>query len=131
MISIDSKNSIDSMNSMDSTQRFEYHLFICTNHRPPENPKGCCSAKGSEAIADKFKEELHRLGLKGRVRANKAGCLDACEFGPSIVVYPGGVWYHHVTLEDVDEIIESHILNGKPVERLRLSAGEWRKPTQT
>lgn len=101
--------------------RFERHIFICTNSRPPDNPKGCCAAKGSEAIAAKFKEELHRRGFKGKVRANKAGCLDQCELGPSIVVYPEGVWYGRVTLEDVNEIIESHIIGGKPVERLRVS----------
>ena len=108
-------------------QRFDLHIFICINERAPEDPKGCCAAKGSRAIADKFKEELHRRGLKGKVRANKAGCLDACEFGPSVVVYPEGVWYGHVRLEDVNEIIESHILGGKPVERLRVPHAQWRK----
>jgi (2Fe-2S) ferredoxin len=100
--------------------RFEQHIFICTNVRPPDNPKGCCAAKNSEALAAKFKEELHRRGLKGKVRANKAGCLDQCELGASIVVYPDGVWYGRVTLDDVNEIIESHLLAGKPVERLRV-----------
>jgi (2Fe-2S) ferredoxin len=55
-----------------------------------------------------------------RVRANQAGCLDVCEFGPAVVVYPEGVWYGRVTPEDVDEIIERHILGGEPVERLRI-----------
>lgn len=108
-------------------QRFEHHIFICINERAPDNPKGCCSAKGSAAIAEKFKEELYRRGLKGKVRANKAGCLDACERGPSVVVYPEGVWYQRVTVDDVIEIIESHILGGKPVERLRVPAMEWKR----
>jgi (2Fe-2S) ferredoxin len=96
------------------------HIFVCTNRRPPENPKGCCAGKGSEAVLERFKEELHRRGLKGRLRANAAGCLDACAFGTSVVVYPEGVWYGGVQVEDVLEIIESHLLGGKPVERLRM-----------
>lgn len=65
--------------------------------------------------------------MKGRIRANKAGCLDQCELGVSVVVYPDGVWYGRVTLEDVNEIIESHLIAGKPVERLRVP-DDWKKP---
>ncbi|MEK7727969.1 MAG: (2Fe-2S) ferredoxin domain-containing protein [candidate division KSB1 bacterium] len=101
------------------SMRFEKHIFICTNQRPLDNPKGCCASKGSEAIAAKFKEELHKRGLKGKMRANKAGCLDMCELGPTVVVYPEGVWYKHVALEDIEEIIESHLVGGRPVDRLR------------
>ena len=111
--------------------RFDYHIFICINERAPDDPKGCCAAKGSRAIADKFKEELHRRGLKGKVRANKSGCLDACERGPSVVIYPEGTWYQRVTVDDVNEIIESHLLGGKPVERLRVAVAEWRKPPKS
>ena len=68
-----------------------------------------------------FKAALARRGLKGRVRANAAGCLDQCEHGPTVVVYPDGVWYGFVTAADVDEIVESHIIGGQPVERLRLA----------
>ena len=99
--------------------KFERHIFICINKRPPEDPKGCCAAKGSEQLVDRFKELLKARGLKSKVRANKAGCLDFCATGPTIVVYPEGVWYKGVTLADVDEIVESHIVGGKPVERLR------------
>jgi len=102
--------------------RFEHHIFVCENLRGPDDPKGCCQQKGSPAIRKAMKEEIKRLGLKGKVRANQSGCLDACEFGPSVVVYPEGVWYGHVTLEDVPEIIQSHIVGGKPVERLRIQA---------
>lgn len=98
--------------------KFERHIFICVNERPPDNPKGSCAAKGSHAIASKFKEELHKRGLKGRFRANKSLCLDLCELGPTVVVYPDGIWYKQVTLEDVEEIIESHVIGGRPVERL-------------
>jgi (2Fe-2S) ferredoxin len=100
--------------------RFERHVFVCVNVRPPGHGKGCCSDKGSVAIRDRFKVELKRRGLAGQVRANQAGCLDVCELGPTIVVYPEAVWYGRVQLEDVDEIIERHIIGGEPVERLRI-----------
>ncbi len=98
--------------------RFRYHVFVCENERPADDPRGCCCAKGSPAIREALKEELRKRGLRGLARANAAGCLDACEFGPSMVVYPEGVWYGGVTVADVPEIVESHLVNGKPVERL-------------
>ncbi|MGO9832037.1 MAG: (2Fe-2S) ferredoxin domain-containing protein [Myxococcaceae bacterium] len=99
---------------------YQRHVFVCTNRRPADNPKGCCALKGSEAVLERFKEELHQRGLKGRMRANAAGCLDACAFGTSVVVYPEGVWYAGVRVEDVVEIIESHLLGNRVVERLRM-----------
>lgn len=98
--------------------KFERHIFVCSNQRAPDHPRGCCDPKGQAELQLLFKQKLAVLGLKGRVRANKAGCLDQCEHGPNVVVYPDAVWYSHVTATDVDEIIESHILGGKPVERL-------------
>jgi (2Fe-2S) ferredoxin len=103
-----------------SFMRFKHHIFVCENVRPDDDPKGCCSAKGSAAIREAMKKEIKQRGLRGVVRANQSGCLDACEFGPSIVVYPEGVWYGGVKPEDVPEILESHIIGGKPVERLRI-----------
>lgn len=103
-----------------SIPKYSHHIFICENHRDPSDPRGCCAAKGSEAIRIAMKAELKARGLKSEVRANKAGCLDQCAHGPSIVVYPEGVWYAHVSERDVEEIIESHIIGGKPVERLLL-----------
>jgi (2Fe-2S) ferredoxin len=100
--------------------KFEHHIFVCENLRAEDDPRGCCQAKGSPAIRAAFKAEIKKRGLKGKVRANQSGCLDACEFGPSIVVYPEGVWYGGVTVEDVQEIMESHIVDGVPVERLRI-----------
>jgi len=99
---------------------FEKHVFICTNRRDPGNPKGSCAEKGSEAVRDEFKRLLHERGVKGRMRANAAGCLDQCENGCTVVVYPEQVWYGHVTPDDVLEIIEEHLLPDRPVERLRL-----------
>ena len=98
--------------------RFERHLFICTNERPPGHPKGCCREKGSEEIRAALKSELKRRGLSGTVRANASGCLDACEFGVSMVIYPEGIWYGCVTLEDVSQIIERTVLNGEVIDRL-------------
>lgn len=100
--------------------RFKAHVFICTNERPDGHPRGCCKAKGGEALVALFKEEVKKKGLRGQVRAQKAGCLDACEQGPSIVVYPEGVWYGGVCAKDVAEIVDSHLVNGQPVERLRI-----------
>ena len=101
--------------------RFRHHVFVCENRRPDDDPRGCCAAKGSEEIRDAFKAEIYRRGLKGQIRANGAGCLDNCAQGPTVVVYPEGVWYGHVRVEDVPEIVESHLVNGVPVERLRLT----------
>ena len=93
------------------------HLFICTNRRPDGSPKGCCASKGGDELRLAFKKELDAQGVTG-VRANGAGCLDACERGMSVVVYPEQVWYGPVKLDDVKEIVNSHIVGGKPVERL-------------
>ncbi|HZI94785.1 MAG TPA: (2Fe-2S) ferredoxin domain-containing protein [Patescibacteria group bacterium] len=98
--------------------RYQRHVFICINKRPPEDPKGCCSAKGSEEVRAQFKKGLKDRGLNRIVRANAAGCLDACGFGTTVVVYPEAVWYGGVTLGDVEEIIERHIVAGEVVERL-------------
>jgi (2Fe-2S) ferredoxin len=100
--------------------RFKHHVFVCINQRPPDNPKGCCAAKGGESYLEQFKAEIKRLGLKRSVRANRAGCLDACSFGPCLVIYPEGVWYRVENSGDVLEIIEKHIQKGEPVERLKI-----------
>ncbi|MGO9088746.1 MAG: (2Fe-2S) ferredoxin domain-containing protein [Candidatus Sulfotelmatobacter sp.] len=99
---------------------FERHIFVCGNQRPEGHPRGCCDPKAEARLQKRFKQKLAELGLKGKVRANQSGCLDQCEHGPNIVVYPDAVWYGKVTEADVDEIIQSHIVGGKPVERLRL-----------
>jgi (2Fe-2S) ferredoxin len=97
---------------------FEKHIFICENRRPEGHPRGCCAEKGSEKIRELFKAAIERRGLKGRVRANMAGCLDQCQYGVSVVVYPEAVWYGGVTADDVEEIVERHIVGGRAVERL-------------
>jgi (2Fe-2S) ferredoxin len=103
-----------------SMPKFERHIFICGNARPAGHPRGCCDPTGRAELQKLFKQKLAERGLKGRVRANQSGCLDQCEHGPNLVVYPEAVWYCGVTLADVDEIVDSHIVGGRPVERLRL-----------
>jgi (2Fe-2S) ferredoxin len=98
--------------------QFHKHVFICTNERELADSRGCCAEKGAAEVAAAFKKKLYARGLKRIVRPNKAGCLDQCARGVTVVVYPDGVWYGGVRPEDVDEIIESHILGGRPVERL-------------
>lgn len=101
------------------------HIFCCINERDSDHPRGSCKARGGEEIQSYLKKRLKKLKLP-KTRVNKAGCLDRCELGPVIVVYPEGIWYHCPTKADADEIIESHILSGKPVERLRLGARQKR-----
>ncbi|MDP6519978.1 MAG: (2Fe-2S) ferredoxin domain-containing protein [Planctomycetota bacterium] len=104
--------------------KFQHHIFICTNERAADNPKGCCTAKGSAAVAKAFKIGLHGRGLRRIVRANPAGCLDQCGRGATVVVYPEGSWYGGVCEADVEEIIEEHIVGGRVVERLLLAPEE-------
>ncbi len=98
--------------------KFKHHIFVCTNKRAEDHPRGSCDPKGCGDLHRDFKTKLAKRGIKSSVRANKAGCLDQCEHGPTVVVYPDEIWYGNVTSNDIEEIIESHILNGKPVERL-------------
>jgi (2Fe-2S) ferredoxin len=108
-------------------KRFNKHIFICENKRPEGHPRGCCNEKGSAEVREHFKMRLKELGLNSDIRANGAGCLDACEFGVSIVIYPEQTWYGAVTKNDVEEIIQSHIINDIPVERLKITHPRYNK----
>ena len=101
--------------------KFEKHIFICGNQRPAGHPRGCCDPSSEGALQRAFKSELSQRGIRATVRPNKSGCLDQCEHGPTVVVYPEAVWYGHVTLADVAEIVDSHILGNRPLERLRIA----------
>lgn len=100
------------------TNYYEHHVFFCLNVR--EDGEQCCTQFGSAAMFDYMKKRIKKMDLNGKskVRINRAGCFDRCSEGPLMVVYPQAVWYTFVDEQDIDEIIESHLLNGKVVERL-------------
>ena len=104
--------------------KFQRHVFICVNERELADVRGCCATKGGAEVAAAFKKKLYDRGLKRIVRPNKAGCLDQCARGITVVIYPDNVWYGGVTVDDVDEIIEKHVLGGVPVERLVIPDAE-------
>ena len=99
---------------------YQRHVFFCTNRR--DNGEQCCAASGSEALRAYAKRRVKELGLDGagKVRVNAAGCLDRCELGPVVVVYPEGVWYGVIDESDVEEIVTEHLVGGRPVVRLKL-----------
>ena len=105
------------------TQYYERHLFFCTNDRGTGAERPSCNQCGSAALREYAKAKVKKLGMtgQGKVRINTSGCLDRCEQGPVCVVYPEGIWYTYIDEEDVDEIIEKHLIKGKLVERLLLS----------
>ena len=96
------------------------HVFFCQNRRDP--PEACCANHNAEGMCDYAKKRVKALKMsgEGKVRINSAGCLDRCEQGPCIVVYPEGTWYTYVDKEDIDEIIDEHLVNGREVERLKI-----------
>ena len=99
---------------------YQYHVFFCTNQRAPG--EACCNALGASDMRDYAKQCIKARGINGpgQVRINTAGCLDRCNEGPVIVVYPEGVWYTYVDKEDIDEIIQQHLVDGKIVGRLKI-----------
>jgi len=107
--------------------KYNKHIFICVNERDEMNPKGDCSRCGGMDIRMKFVQLINQNGLKGKVRANKSGCLDACEMGAALVIYPNNIWYTHVSLDDVEEIFETSVINDNVVERLASTEATWKK----
>ncbi|TND08202.1 MAG: ferredoxin [Bacteroidetes bacterium] len=104
---------------MPENEIYRKHIFICTNQRAPDAPRRSCGEAHGMEIVDAFKKKLKELRLPYPIRAQRAGCLDICDFGQTVAIYPEGVFYVGVELSDVDEIISEHILNDRPVERLR------------
>lgn len=100
---------------------FERHVFVCINTREAGHARGSCASCGGAEVRDALKVAVKNAGLKGRVRVNAAGCLDTCEAGAAVVVYPEAVWYGGVTVADVDDLVREHLVGGRPVERLRIS----------
>lgn len=103
----------------DPPQFYKHHVFFCMNERPEGHERGSCAARGSIKLRNYMKARATELGLD-RSRINQAGCLDRCELGPTVVIYPEGVWYKCETAEDVDEILSEHLQNGRRVTRLML-----------
>ena len=105
---------------MSDSPYFEKHVFICMNQRDDGRP--CCHDRGAQVAQKHAKQRLKALNLNGRgkIRINQAGCLDRCEEGPVLVVYPEGTWYTYVDTDDIDEIIDVHLVGGKVVERLKI-----------
>ena len=99
---------------------YRYHVFFCTNLR--EDGTACCQRFNAQAMRDYAKQRTKALGIAGhgKVRINTAGCLDRCAEGPVVVVYPDEVWYSYLDREDIDEIIDEHLVNGRVVERLKI-----------
>ena len=97
---------------------FTHHIFVCCNRRSPGHERGCCDSEGAQRLRNLFKAEVKRRGLGPAVRANTAGCLDQCELGPTVVIYPQEIWYGHVAPEDVPRIIEETVVGGIVLEDL-------------
>ena len=113
--------------TQDPPAYFRAHVFVCCNRRPDGHRRGSCAAQGSEALRDYMKARAKELGLGG-VRIKQAGCLDRCEFGPAVVIYPEGIWYSPKTRADVDEILQAHLVEGGRAARLMLTAHDVPPP---
>ncbi|HTI03609.1 MAG TPA: (2Fe-2S) ferredoxin domain-containing protein [Acidisoma sp.] len=98
---------------------FDAHIFVCCNRRPDGHKRGSCAARGSEALRDYMKARVKEAGIP-HARVNMAGCLDRCEEGPCLVIYPAGTWYRVENRADVDRVIEEHLRLGGRTESLRL-----------
>lgn len=98
---------------------YDIHIFVCANQRSGTDRLSCGETHGLELVTE-FKKQLKNLSAKLKTRANKSGCLGICDFGPTVAIYPEGIFYVGVKKEDVKEIIESHLINKTPVKRLLL-----------
>ncbi len=111
----------------DPAPYFRCHVFCCMNERPPGHERGCCKEKGAVRLRNYLKARAKELGIEG-LRINQSGCLDRCELGPVMVIYPEGVWYHYRSIEDAEEILQTHLVEGGRVERLMLRPDDETPP---
>jgi len=102
------------------TAFYSPHIFVCTNKRPDDHPRGSCGGKNSEALRQYLREKLKAAGLT-EARANVAGCLDQCENGPALVIYPEGIWYRAADTQSIDKIVDEHLIGGRIVSELQLT----------
>ena len=111
--------SVTERTASDPALFFDAHLFVCCNRRADDHPRGSCAARGSEKLRDYMKARGKELGLQN-IRVNSAGCLDRCELGPCLVIYPEGIWYKIETTADIDRVLEAHVQNGGRATELML-----------
>lgn len=99
---------------------YRRHAFFCVNQR--DGGRACCQDHGAKQARDHAKARVKAAGVAGPggVRVNTAGCLDRCEEGPVVVVYPEGTWYTYLGIDDIDEIVDEHLIHGRPVDRLKI-----------
>jgi len=102
---------------------YRRHVFMCVNERPAGHERGCCKEKGAEPLRNYMKAKAKALGLDD-VRINAAMCLDRCELGPTMVIYPEGLWYTYTNQADLDEILETEVIGSRRVERLLLTVDQ-------
>jgi (2Fe-2S) ferredoxin len=97
---------------------YDVHVFCCTNQRPTTHRRGCCGSKNAEVLCNYMCRRAMVTAAQQNIRINLSGCLNLCEYGPAMVIYPEGVWYHYETEADIEEIMERHVKRGERVERL-------------
>ncbi|MGB0684389.1 MAG: (2Fe-2S) ferredoxin domain-containing protein [Magnetovibrionaceae bacterium] len=105
--------------------RPEKHVLVCVQGRPPGHPRGSCQATGSADLFAEFMGQMEKRQLWGRFAVTSTGCLGPCHLGASVLVYPEGIMYGQVKPEDVNEIFDKHLLEGEPIERLKVPADVW------
>jgi (2Fe-2S) ferredoxin len=112
----------DMNDTNDGKPYYQHHVFFCMNERDGKDARQSCGKCGAEKAQKHAKKRIKELGLngEGKVRINQSGCLDRCEEGPVLVVYPEGTWYTYVDTADIDDIIDTHLVGGKVVERLKI-----------
>lgn len=101
------------------------HVFVCSQNRPPNHPRGACAQKGCNDVLQAFWAEVQKRNAWDKVSVTYSGCLGPCDQGANVLVYPEGVLYGKVGKEDVVEIFDSHLEGGEPVERLRVPESVW------
>ena len=104
----------------DPERLWRLHVLVCTNEREPSHPRPSCGPRGGTELLAWFQEAIRRHKLNVEIRANRSGCLDACEAGPSVVVYPDAVWYTLRTQAEVERVVTEHLRDGRPVAELRM-----------
>lgn len=109
---------------MENRKLYDRHVFVCTNQRPEGASRPSCGDVTGAELVKAFREKMKQRGLDVNMRAQSSGCFHICESGPNVAIYPEGVFYGHVQLSDVEEIVEEHLVNGRIVERLALSFPE-------